>query len=221
MELEFQLLGKSYQAKRFKLRQWLTFADLQEKVMDSAERLDIDGVADAICSYLSVACDMPIEDIRSAPWYDAVYGYSCFLLVNKLDDRLPLLHALKDKFQEVNSWEYEGRIFYYFVHILASAYSWTMTYIEDMDIDDALAMIQESSVERQLQREWEWSLSEIAYSYDENTHKSKFIELPRPNWMKLPVKQTRQPNLPKIRIPIDMMPKGIVISYNPDEPIVN
>jgi len=62
-------------------------------------------------------------------------------------------------------------------------------------------------VDDQLEKEWEWSLSELAYSYNSSTKKSEFKELPRPDWMD--GKEIEEIKL--IKIPKSMMPVGQVV----------
>ena len=71
-----------------------------------------------------------------------------------------------------------------------------------MDIDTAIGAYQELSIDEQLQKEWEWGLSEVAYSYDSSTKKSRYVPLQRPAWMnpiipkQLPVVKMRKSHLP-------------------------
>lgn len=217
MSDEFQLNGNTYQAKRFALREWLKFSEIQEKIIDAAEEKDAEKMADSLCLFLSAAVGV---DARDFPWYEVAEGYAIYTNLNRINERFPVLREMKKKFKEAVPWEYEGRTFYWWVHVLGQHYGWSIEYISALDMDDAIALLQEIMTDQQLEREWEWSLTEIAYPYNESTKKSEFKPLPRPEWMVVPAMVTK-PKIPKIRIPIDMMPKGIVLSYNPDEPIIN
>lgn len=109
-------------------------------------------------------------------------------------------------------WEYSGRTWFVWLHLLASAYGWSINYIEYLDIDNAIALLQEILVDSQLKKEWEWSMSEIAYQYNEHTKTSKFVPLDRPEWMQpisKPVKKT------KIRI--SDIPVGLVMKWDENE----
>jgi hypothetical protein len=100
-------------------------------------------------------------------------------------------------------WDYDGRDFYAWSHILANAYGWTLDTIGEMDVDDALAMIQEAMVESYHKRDWEWRRTEIAYSYDKVTKSSRYVDLPKPDWMK-------QKKLDKVVKVTAMMPKSMI-----------
>ena len=113
-----------------------------------------------------------------------------------------------DKGPEI-TWNYNGRIWNYYSHLLAHAYGWSLEYIANLDVYDAMAQIEEILTSEQLEREFLWSMSEASVSYDEKTKTTKPNPLPRPYWMKqakpdepLPVKRTP--------IPKNLMPVGVV-----------
>jgi hypothetical protein len=71
------------------------------------------------------------------------------------------------------------------------------------DVDVALAHIQEILTDEQLEREFYWGTSEIAYPYNPTTKQSKFSPLTRPYFMAAPA-----PQLKRIQIPRGLMPVG-------------
>ena len=80
-----------------------------------------------------------------------------------------------------------------------------------MDIDDAISLIQEILYAEQLDREWEWALSEKSVHYDANTKTSKFKPLERPTWLK-ERKEGKPPQVTKIRA--DMIPSGVIMKWD-------
>jgi hypothetical protein len=72
-----------------------------------------------------------------------------------------------------------------------------------LEIENAFALMQEISTERQLQREWEHSLSERSVVFDAQTKKARFVPLERPVWMQAEIKKPG-----KIKVPKSMMPVG-------------
>jgi len=62
-------------------------------------------------------------------------------------------------------------------------------------------------VDDQLDREFIYGLSEIAYHYDKNTKTRKFVPLPRPHWMREKIQPVK-----KFPILKAMMPMGNIIS---------
>lgn len=115
--------------------------------------------------------------------------------------------------KEEEPWDYEGRTWHFYSHLLAKHYGWTLEYISQLHPSDALAKIQEILTDEQLEREFQHSLSDVAYPYNSQTKKSEFHPLSRPFWMRPKIKET-----PKIKIPAIYMPIGVVdYSSLPDE----
>lgn len=124
---------------------------------------------------------------------------------------LPLLTSSKSphKNNESIAWEYEGRTLYYWGHLLAKEYGWNLDYIKNMDIDTVLALIQEILISEQLAKEFQWGLSEMAYSYNADTKKSRFIPLDRPNWMLPSIDESK---IKPVKIRASHVPMGLVIT---------
>ena len=91
-----------------------------------------------------------------------------------------------------------------------------MEYVAELDIDDAIGLVQEINVEDQLNREWEWMLSEKSVSYDKQG-KGKFNELSRPDWMNGAVILSKKSK--DYPIKRSMLPVGMVLSWDNEQPI--
>ena len=89
--------------------------------------------------------------------------------------------------------------------MLAKSYGWDKKKIDNLDVDVALALIQEIITDEQLDREFLWAMSDKSYSYDYKTKSGKPNPLERPYFMKEEVKPP-----PKMQIPKAMMPQGNV-----------
>ena len=216
--MEFSLDGKSYLATRYKLREWLKLDAVREKLVDAIEAKDLDGLAKSICSIVSIASSVSVDILLSLPWYEVVEAFLAIEAENKLTLDFALLRTTKKK-DDIIAWEYTGRTWYWWLHILSSHYSWTSEYVAELDIDDATGLLQEILTEEQLEREWQWSLTEIAYPYNETTKKSNFKPLDRPEWMMM-VSPNMLPKIPKVRIRKDMLPVGFIVR-NPNESLIN
>lgn len=208
-----QLGEKECSVVRLRLRKWLALEEIREEVNKAAENRNIDRFVQSVYSYISAAIDIPVEELEVLPSYEIIEAYSVILSTNvpKLD--FPLLKA---KVQEKKvAWDYEGRTWYLWSNVLSGKYGWTLEYMAELDVDDAIALFQEILVDEQLEREWQWSRSEIAYQLNPQTKKSEFKPLSRPNWMDAPV--VYKP-VKKGKIPKDLIPMGIVIRYEDDTP---
>jgi hypothetical protein len=217
--VEFSLDGKSYVATRYKLREWLKLDAVRENVVDAIETKNIDGLAKSICTFVSIASSVSVDILLSLPWYDVVTAFLAVEAENKLRLDFALLRTTKKK-PDDPAWEYEGRTWYWWNNILSSHYGWTSEYIAELDIDDATGLLQEIMVDEQLDREWQWSLTEIAYPYNETTKQSNFKPLDRPEWMMI-VSSTNLPKIPIVRMRRDMLPVGFIVRGKSSETPIN
>jgi len=215
--VEFTLDGKTYLTIRYKLRAWLKLDTVREKLVDAIEAKDIDGVATSLCSIVSIASN--VSGVDKLPWYEIANAFIAVEYENRLTLDFALLRTTK-KHQDIPAWDYQGRQWYWWHNILSSKYGWSSEYIAELDIDDATGLLQEIMIDEQLKREWEWSLTEIAYPYNATTKQSNFKPLERPEWMMIILPENR-PKIPIVRIRKDMMPVGMVIRGKSHETPIN
>ena len=166
-----------------------------------------------VYSYLSTAIDISKNKLEhKSSWQ---YSVKLFLssLSNPVDPSLPLMKDSTGQTKPVD-WNYPNRTWPYYSHILAGAYGWTLDYIADLNVNDALAHIQEVLTTEHLDREFERSLSEVAYRYDKSTKKSIYVPMDRPYWMRVKRKEIKKTKMKRSLLPVGM---GVDISGLPDE----
>ena len=189
------------------LKDWLDLEELRAKILEAAEsRKDYAETSAAVRAYLSAACCV---DYTDTSWFEVVSDYENALKANLPTHSFALLKS-KEKHERM-PWEYEGRTWYYWLHIFSKNYGWSEEQIANLDIDTAIGLLQEILITRQEEHEWQWQLTEIAYPYNASTKKSVFQELPRPDWMKKIV-----PKPKKIRMKANLFPQGLVIGESQD-----
>lgn len=194
--------------KRYKLEKWLELSDINNKIQEAADTQDFEGVSDNLIAYVSAA----IGNYENLPWVDFYLLYAETVHINNIDDKYPIL-KFPDKKQEKKPWEYFGRSRYFWIHTLGKAFGWTTEYILNLDINDAIALLQEIEITEQLDREFWWDISEVAYSYDANTKTSKHNKLERPPWMSdNPISKYMQHK--RSKPPAGLMPIGNVQSVD-------
>jgi len=190
---------------RAKFKKWLTLEDIRSKIKKSAEEGKSIEVAEQLCSYLSSAiCKLDWENL---PWEAILedYSFATSLHSPTQDHKIFSSKPTKDTFNiNDSSW-------YSWSHTLATKYGWSLEYIADLDIDGAISLIQEILYAEQLEREWQWALSEKSVSYDPSTKKSKFKPLDRPDWLNVP-KKVEEPKIVQIRS--DMLPSGVIMRWD-------
>ena len=205
-----QLGQNEYSADRYGLRKWLQLENLRSEIVRAVEGKDRQSLSEKAYLYLSTALPVSKDMLESLPWYEVLSTLFTIYDLNTPSLEFPML-LVHSKTKGEIGWDYEGRDWYTWAHMLAHEYGWTIQYIEFLEINDAIGLLQEILSEHQFEREWQWGLSEMAYPYDENTKKSNFKPLPRPEWMQT-VQKVEEPK--KVKIRIDMLPVGNVIKYN-------
>ena len=188
-----------------KLKCWLELEQIRIQLNTAVERKDIQLTGELLCAYVSTAVDVEVEEL---PWYETANGYVYIREACVPNQEFPILHAEP---QEDDAWDYSGRDWYLWSHCISSSYGWSLECVGDLDFNDAIALIQEIFIEKQLEKEWDWSLSEASKTYNSTTKKVEFKPLPRPKWM-LMGKIIEAPKPTKI--PKHMMPVGNVIKMN-------
>jgi len=200
--MESSIIDKIEQPK---LKKWLELEDIKNKLVEAVEHKNYDEVADLLCSYVSTAVDLEADKM---PWYETVDVFEAFLILCS-PNKIPIL--TKSEKTEKFPWDYDGREWYFWLHKLSSVYGWSAEYVEFMDFNDAISLMQEISIQEQLEKEWEWNLSEMSYSYNSTTKKSEHKPLSRPNWMAVGLKPT-DPNPDKpVKILKSMLPAGVIV----------
>ena len=209
------LLGdNSYTIVRPKFRQWMELEGVHKELSEAIDRRNLFLIGDLISSYVSIAINEDKNIISEEPWYQAAE-----ILVEQVNlsiprIRFPILLG-EDKDKTVDPWDYSGRDLYYWYHLLSSTYGWNLEYIDEMAFESVIALIQEITTNSQLEKEWEWSLSDRAFTYNKVTEKYDYNPLSRPRWMKQKPTKIGPPK--KIKIPRNMIPAGIVVKMDDDE----
>jgi hypothetical protein len=181
------------------LRDWLSLDKIRETILEAAEHRNYSEVSVGVENYVSAAA---CAEWKVTSWFEAIENFEKAVLTNLPTHEFALLR-IKIKNEKL-PWEYEGRTWYYWLHIFSSSYGWDENRISHLDIDTAIGLLQEILISEQLDHEWQWGLTEIAYPYNETTKKSHFRPLPRPDWMK-----KIMPKVTKIRK--DFLPLGVII----------
>jgi hypothetical protein len=180
---------------------FLKLEDIKHKIFQAAKRKE-ETFPDLVVSYISAAFLFPKFILRRLRW-DLVF--LLFLLASNANTPkviIPLLKPNKQK-EEKAPWDYEGRGYAMYVHLIASTYGWTQDKINRLNVDTALALIQEILTDEQLDREFLWSMSDKNVIYNAKNNTSKANPLERPYFMKVEVQEPK-----KIKILKSLMPVG-------------
>lgn len=191
---------------RVKFKKWAELEDLRDLLIRAAED-NADEFPDRLFAYLSAALDINKEELKSLEWIDIIELFYLVYSTNLPLIPLPIISDVpKEGKHSKLDWDYEGRTWYSYAHMIASSYGWTLEYVAELEIDSALALVQEILTDRQLEKEFLWGMSEIAYPYNQATKKNKFSPLPRPYWMLGKSKEIKN-----VKILKSLMPQGLII----------
>lgn len=187
-----------------RFRTWLRLEGLKEKVIKAVE-IGSDDFPDLLLEYISTALNVPAKYFQDAEWTVVIQAFYEITLKSPTV-KLPITEPTSEHFPP-DDWDYDGRNWHLYAHLLSSRYGWTLEYISRLHVEEALAKIQEILSEKQLEKEFLHGLSEVAYVYDSQTKKSTYKPLPRPSWMRPKVKVEE---IKRIRMPISSLPVGNV-----------
>lgn len=169
---------------------------------------------DKLLAFLSVASVYPDPN---EPWINTVFSFTKILNESQPDRKLPFVKDAPNKEDKPSAWDYEGRSWFYWANLFSKAYGWTLEYIAELETNDALALAQEILTEEQLDKEFAYGLSEVAYPYNSSTKKSSYKPLPRPYWMKETTSDLKKHKFPKSMLPVGVIEdvSGMPLEYNP------
>lgn len=194
----------TYTWGEIKFKGWLRLEGIKEKVVKAvAEGSDEFPVL--VVEFVATALRVPASYIQDAEWSQMVRAFY-EIMMRQPRVSLPLTEPSRDD-PKPDDWDYDGRTWQRYSHLLAHEYGWTLEYISRLPVFEALAKIQEILTDQQLEREFYYGLSEIAYPYDAQSKKSYYKPLQRPHWMRPKVNIDK---IPRIKMPVAALPMGNV-----------
>jgi hypothetical protein len=119
----------------------------------------------------------------------------------------PKLNATQ---QEQDRWDYKTRYVAQWIDAFARAYHWSLEQIINLEVNVATYLFQEIRVNEQFEKEWQYSLSELAYQDKDGSGTRRFVPLKRPYWMNEHIDGV----IKKVKIRKDMLPSGHIIDLS-------
>lgn len=195
---------------KFKL--WIELQDLLGKIHTAVDT----ELADQIINFVSTANYVPnkfpfsknkfsTKELEKSSWQEVASKYLDSVSLLKLKYRLSMFSSLDKKEHEKMMFEYPERNYFAMIHRISSVYGWGLDYINNLDHNDVLALLQEIEVDAQFEKEWEWDLSEKSHSYNPTTKQSVYNAYPRPTWMQREIVPPK-----KIRVKKSTLPSGVI-----------
>jgi len=186
-----------------------TYLDLQDQLTALAKAVknrDTMAMADAIFEYLRIAIlEISRAQFDEFPWLEITWAFARVVLLNQIPGKLAMLQHKIGGGKPV-PWDHGERDRLTWIHIIARTYHWSKKEIENLWPEEAIGLIQEILADQQLDREFMHALSEVAYVFNTQTKKSKYVPLLRPPWMVL-----RDIEQVVTLIPKKMLPVGHIV----------
>jgi len=204
---KLNLGGLEVEVPRARLGLYLRLAQAHTTISEAVKAKDIGACAVSIREYMGLVIPLSTVDLTHLSGVELLSAYVELSELNSYAIDIPMTKARIVEKQKDSSWDYAGRVLVLWVHIIASAYGWALTEIHSLWPEDAAAYIEEILVDDQLKREWEYSLSTLAYKYDKKG-KGTLIPLSRPGWMR----RSGEPRT--TRIPRRLIPMGTIIDLS-------
>lgn len=188
-----------------RFRKWIELEEHKNKIIQAVA--DNGDLPKHFFAYLSTALAIPVKYFEHADWELIVKSFYQTLQLTQCQLSLPILQPT-DKKHPDEPWTYDQRVWHLYSHMLAKTYGWSLEYIANLTVQDAMPKIQEILLDDQLDKEFQWQTSENSISYDQQG-KGKFNPLDRPEWMR---KRVILKTAPKERtaLPANLIPQGVI-----------
>jgi len=203
------LSGTEYQLEPARLRKWLELEDIKFRVYSAVEDKDRDRLVNLIFLYISTAIGIEIDIMLDLPYKEVLTVFNEINKINVINIDLPFMRMpVREKIEDTG-YEYDYRSWWSWANIFSHRFGWSIEYTADLNVKDGLCLYQEYLIDKYHERDWQWMLSERYVGYDATTQQTKINPYPKPDWMK-----TKITPIKSIKIPIEMMPVGVIKSWS-------
>lgn len=203
---EITIAGESRRVERARLGRFFRLSEAYRKYREALDGQNSRAI-DYLFGYLALSSGISKEQWGSCSPLELADGFLCLVQLNNVQLDLPLFSGVPEREEKV--YDYRGRFIATWVTRLARMYGWTAQYIlESLFPEEAVCYLQEVEIQDFNEREFAYSLSELAYRYDKGTKTSRYVPLKKPGWM---VAKKREAEVEEPKIPAAFIPQGIVI----------
>lgn len=192
----------------YKFKQWIDLEDRKIVIAGASDKSR--EFSKLIYKFLSDALPIPSWIWEHVYWGDTLDAYIRVASALPLRTYLPIISLTPEKNDiKKPTWDYDGRNWYFYANLIAEQYGWTLKEISNLNSFTGMALVEEILLSRQLEREFQWSMSEASVIYDDRSKTTKPNPLPRPYWMKQS-NPTGEIPIPRFKIDKSKMPIGAV-----------
>ena len=202
---EITIAGEPRSIERARLGRFFRLGEAYRKYQEALAERNSHSVS-YLLDYLATASDTPRGMWEDASPLELADAFLRLVELNRIQLDLPLFSGVPERDEKI--YDYSGRFVATWVTRLARMYGWTADYIlGNLFPEEAACYLQEAEIQEFNEREFRYSLSELAYTYDKGTKRSRYVPLKRPGWMV--AKKEKEDE--KVSIPKRFIPQGVVI----------
>lgn len=188
--------GQVQEVDRAALGLHLHLSRLTEMFLKVRDQGDVQEMHQIIVEYLSQC------KVKEGSGLEMLNAFYQIQMLNQWQWELPFMSGT-DKPKVDIPYDYNDRNWALWIHKLATRYGWTREQIFNLWPEEAACYMQEILVSEFQEYEEVRVLSEVSYKYDRFTKTSKYIDLPKPDWM-----QSKAEDLPIYRVRRSILPVG-------------
>lgn len=201
---EITLTGEPHTVERARLGRFFRLGELYRKYQKALSKRSARSI-EYLLDYLALSSDISRGEWEECSPLEFADGFLRLVELNNVRLDLPIFSEEQERKEKV--YEYPGRFVATWITRLGRMYGWSPEIILNLFPEEAAAYIQEAEIQDFNEKEFIYRLSEVAYTYDKGTKRSRYVPLKRPGWM-LAEKEKEDE---KIKVPARFIPQGVVI----------
>jgi hypothetical protein len=209
---KFILSINNTEYERLKLGDFFILEELKDKFRETIKKKDRKGFRRVILDIIQLQTK---EKIIPNSLLESLIAVSEIISRNVLSAetvmfRPPPKNETPKKEIKKDRWDYPTRYVAEWIDYFARVYHWSFEQIINLGIDTAAYLFQEIQLNEQLKKEWQYSLTELAYQDKDGSGKRVFVPLKRPYWMNNEIDGV----IKTTKIRKDMLPAGVIIDLS-------
>lgn len=201
---EITLAGEPRIVERARLGRFFRLGELYRKYQRALSKRSARSI-EYLLDYLALSSNISRGEWENCSPLEFADGFLRLVELNNIRMDLPIFSETQERTEKV--YEYSGRFIATWISRLARMYGWSPEQILNLFPEEAACYIQEAEIQDFNEKEFIYRLSDMAYTYDKGTKRSRYIPLKRPGWMLA----EKEKEVEKIKIPARFIPQGNII----------
>lgn len=202
---EITLAGEPRIVERARLGRFFRLGELYRKYQRALSKRSARSI-EYLLDYLALSSNISRGEWENCSPLEFADGFLRLVELNNIRMDLPIFSETQERTEK--AYEYSGRFIATWISRLARMYGWSPEQILNLFPEEAACYIQEAEIQDFNEKEFIYRLSDMAYTYDKGTKRSRYIPLKKPGWMVAPKEKV---DAEVVKIPKKFIPQGVVI----------